>query len=287
MDTLSLEPDVARVAPVLLPEPFRVERLGRDTADTWTLHVTPLDARRACAFEAGQFNMLYVFGLGEVPISISGDPTRRGPFVHTVRAVGAVTRALCSLRRGATLGLRGPFGHGWPLREAEGRDVVVVAGGIGLAPLRPAVLELLAGRKRFGRVSVLIGARSPADLLYARQVRGWARRAGVDVRVTVDAAPRDWRGDVGVVTNLLPSARFDPQTAVAFTCGPEVMMRYVTQQLLERGVAPERVWLSMERNMKCAVGVCGHCQWGAAFLCKDGPVLRADRIAGLLGRREL
>lgn len=273
----------------MAPAPYRVRRVVRDTHDTVTLE---LAAGEGTAFAPGQFNMLYVFGLGEVPISISGDPAKSGVLTHTVRAVGAVTRALRGLRRGGVVGLRGPFGSAWPLDQAAGRDVVVMAGGIGLAPLRPAVYHLLAHRDRYGRVVVLYGARTPADLLYTRELARWRGRFDVQIEVTVDAAPvpatagRAWRGHVGVAGTLLPLAEFEPSDAVALVCGPEVMMRFAIADLRHRGLAPEQIYLSMERNMRCAIGLCGHCQFGPAFVCKDGPVFRYDRLAPFLGVRE-
>jgi NAD(P)H-flavin reductase len=274
-------------AALLVPRPFRVRRTRRELADVWTLELDPADRGTPLAFRPGQFNMLYVFGVGEVPISISGDPAKPAPLVHTLRAVGAVTRALSSLRKGDTLGVRGPFGSSWPLEESRGKDVVFVAGGVGLAPLRPAIYALLAERKRFGRVAVLVGSRSPEDILFAREMERWRGRFDLEVRVTVDRARPDWRGDVGVVPALVPRCTFDPARAVAFVCGPEVMMRFSAAELLARGVAPDSIFVSMERNMKCAVGVCGHCQFGPAFLCKDGPKFPWSRVESLLRIREV
>jgi len=274
-------------AAALLPRPFRVQRATRELADTWTLELVPRDGGGAIAFEPGQFNMLYAFGVGESAISISGDPQRPAVLVHTVRAVGAVTRALCGLRRDQTVGVRGPFGAGWPLELASGKDVLVMAGGIGLAPLRPAILDLLARRARFGRVTLLVGARTPDDLLYARQLERWRARFDLDVRVTVDSAGQDWRGEVGVVTKLTGAAQLDPRSATALVCGPEVMMRFAAQALLARGLPPEAIFVSLERNMRCAVGICGHCQFGPEFVCSDGPVFPYARVAALLQTREV
>ncbi|MBI4278931.1 MAG: FAD/NAD(P)-binding protein [Armatimonadetes bacterium] len=270
----------------MVPRPWRVLGRRQETRDTFTLELEPVgggDMR----FGPGQFNMLYVFGVGEVPISISGDPARPACLVHTVRAVGSVTAAVCRLRRGDVLGVRGPFGHGWPVAEAAGEDVVIVAGGIGLAPLRPALYHLLAAREKYGRVVLLYGARTPQDLLYAREIERWRGRFDLDVQVTVDAATGGWRGNVGVVTTLIPGARFDPPHAVALICGPEVMMRFTIRELQARGVGPARMFISMERNMQCALGFCGHCQFGPAFVCRDGPVFRFDRIQGMFGVREI
>jgi len=262
-----------------------VLHVTRETADTVTF---ALDATaHPWPFLPGQFNMLWRFGQGEVPISISGDPARPGRLVHTVRGVGGVTRPMLELTPGDMIGARGPYGVGWPVQAAEGADVVVVAGGIGLAPLRPAIYHLLANRERYGRVLVLYGARGPREVLFAEELRGWRGRFDVEVDVTVDRAGADWRGPVGVVTRLMERAVFDPDDAVVMTCGPEIMMRFVAREAEHQGVPPERIWLSMERSMKCAIGVCGHCQWGRDFLCRDGPVLRFDRVSERLSVRQL
>ncbi|HET9533232.1 MAG TPA: FAD/NAD(P)-binding protein, partial [Blastocatellia bacterium] len=171
-----------------------------------------------------------------------------------------------------------PFGNPWPVEEARGNDVLIVAGGLGLAPLRPVLYRLLADREQYGRVVLLYGARTPEDLLYRRGLDQWQRHSGIDVAYTVDAAASDWRGNVGVVTTLIPKARFDAVRITAMVCGPEVMMRYVILELEKRGVGAESIFISMERNMKCAVGFCGHCQFGPTFVCKEGPVFRYDRV---------
>lgn len=269
----------------MTPTPFTVRRSTRETADTVTLELDP--GPTGFAFSAGQFNMLYALGVGEVPISISGDPTPGTPLEHTVRSVGAVSAALCALEKGDAVGVRGPFGTDWRVAAAEGSDVVVVAGGIGLAPLRPAIRELLARREAYGRISVLYGARTPADLLFRDEVEGWRGRVDVDVEVTVDAATPEWRGNVGVVPQLLARARFDPVGTLALVCGPEVMMRFTVQALLEAGVGADRVLVSLERNMQCAIKQCGHCQLGPFFVCADGPVMPYAVVAPWLRPREI
>jgi anaerobic sulfite reductase subunit B len=272
-------PATEELAP-MAPRPFRVTRRRRETSDTWTLELEPASGE-PLAVAPGQFTMLYAFGIGEVPISVSGQPG--GPLVHTVRAVGAVTEAICAAKPGAVLGVRGPLGNAWPL--GEGGDTVVIAGGIGLAPLRGAVYELVRRRADFGEVVLLYGSRTPAELLYPKELERWRRTLQVDV--TVDAADPGWEGKVGFVAKLVGSARFDPAVATAFICGPEIMMRTSAQALLGQGVAPERIYVSMERNMQCGVGLCGHCQLGPTLICRDGPVYRWDLLEPLLGVREL
>ena len=260
------------------PAPWRVANRLREAQDTWSLELVPPEGAAGTPFEPGQFAMLYAFGAGEVPISVSEVSERS--VLHTVRAVGPTTRAICALQPGATLGVRGPFGTSWPLAAAEGADVLIIAGGIGLAPLRPAVLHLLAYRERYGRVSVLYGGRSPAELLFAEELERWQGRSDANVDVTVDAAPTEWRGRVGLVTTLIPRATFDPSSTVAMVVGPEIMMRFVAAALRDRGVPASRIHVSMERSMKCAIGHCGHCQLGPAFVCRDGPVFNMQEAVG-------
>lgn len=278
MATLPTEPLAA--AP---PTPFRVSERRRETRDTWTIELRPV-AGAPLAVQPGQFTMLYAFGVGEVPISISGDA--RGPLVHTVRAVGAVTEAICDARHDGVIGVRGPFGNAWPLDAAVGGDVLVVAGGIGLAPLRPAVYEILRARDRYARFTILYGSRTPYDLLYGRELERWRVR-GAHVDLTVDAADPSWRGKVGVVPKLVAGVAMDPEATTAFVCGPEIMMRFTAQALLDRGVPANRIFLSMERNMRCGVGHCGHCQLGPTLICRDGPVYHYDELERVLSVREL
>lgn len=270
----------------MVPERFAVTSSRRETPDTWTLTLDPLDRTEPLAFAPGQFNMVYAFGAGEVPISISGDPAHPGSLVHTVRAVGAATEAICGAQPGTVLGIRGPFGSDWPVDAGHGADVVIVAGGVGLAPVRPIVYEVLAHRDRYGRALVLYGGREPEQLLYSAELDAW-RAQGLEVDVTVDIASGSWSGKVGVVPTLIARTDFDPATAVAFVCGPEAMMRFSAEALLERGVDPARIHVSMERNMKCAVGHCGHCQLGPEFVCRDGPVFSYERVRHAFRIREL
>ncbi len=275
------------IANPMLTHSFSVKRVQRETYDTFTLELKPRNKAQVTSFAPGQFNMLYVFGAGEIPISISGDPAKPETFVHTTRAVGTVTSAMRKLRRGDQIGVRGPFGTGWPVEEAKGRDVVIVAGGIGLAPLRPSVYHLLSRKRECGRLVVLYGARTPADILYEREIEQWRGSSDLAAEVTVDRAKGPWRGNVGVVTTLIPKASFDPANTVAMVCGPEIMMRFTVAELQRRGVPDESIYISMERNMKCGIGFCGHCQFGPFFVCKDGPVFRYDRVKPIFGKGEI
>ncbi len=234
----------------------------------------------------GQFNMLYVFGVGEIPISYSGPPRDDRRLVHTIRNVGPVSAALCRLTVGATVGVRGPFGTAWPLEDALGTAVLVIAGGVGIAPLRTALLQLIQDADRYPSLTLLYGARRPAELLFRDELAQWsAEESPLEVLTTVDHAPASWRGRVGVVPHLLDAIEFDAASTSVFLCGPEVMMRYSIRALEDRGVPASRLYLTMERNMKCATGFCGHCLFGPVFVCRDGAVFRYDRIAPFFHQR--
>jgi NAD(P)H-flavin reductase len=276
-----------REAPIdaMVPRIARVERRRCDGPQTWTLEIEHESPDRG--FVPGQFNMLTAFGIGEIPISFSGDPADPGSVVHTVKSVGAVSAALTRLGPGDVLGLRGPFGVGWPMAEIVGRDVVIIAGGVGLAPLRPVLYRVFAERDRYGRVVLLYGARSPTDILFHGEIEEWRHRLDAEIEVTVDHATTTWHGHVGVVTTLIPHATFDPLHTIALICGPEIMMRFVITALQDVGVADEAIYLSMERNMKCAVGFCGHCQFGTVFICRDGPTFRYDQVRSMFAVKEI
>jgi len=273
----------APAAPVL-PARYQVTERLMETHDTVTLDLRPVD-RPIPLHQPGQFTMLYAPGVGEVPVSISGT----GPdqvLVQTVRAVGAVTRALCACAPGRMIGVRGPYGTDWDVARAAGGDLLIVAGGIGLAPLRGALQAALAQRDRYRRVVVLIGARSPTELIFVRDLGEWHRR-GADVELTVDRATEGWAGHVGVVTQLLRRATVDPARTTALVCGPEIMMRLTARELVALGVPAAQVRISLERNMRCGVAECGHCQLGPLLLCRDGPVVGYAVAAPLLAVREL
>jgi NAD(P)H-flavin reductase len=270
----------------MVPETYYVLRTRLEIPQTTTMELLPV-AAGISSFAAGQFNMVYVFGVGEIPISISGDPGQHGALIiHTTRAVGAVSRAISALKEGDVVGVRGPFGSAWPLNLAEGHDVVLVAGGIGLAPLRPAIYHLITHRQHYGKVTLLYGARLPEDLLFQGEIASW-QQGGIDVAITVDQATPSWPGRVGVVTKLLAQANFDPATAVAMVCGPEIMMRFTALGLEQQGITAERIFVSLERNMQCAIGLCGHCQYSSFFICKDGPIFPYQQVQHLLQEREI
>jgi anaerobic sulfite reductase subunit B len=267
----------------MVPMPYQVAGRRSETADTVSLDLLPRGPGLA-AWRPGQFMMVYATGIGEVPLSVSGGAD--GLVTHTVRDVGAVTRALCTAGPGDVLGLRGPYGHGWRLPEPDGGDVLVVAGGIGLAPLRPVIAATLARRADFDAVNVLIGARTPADLIFTEEFAEW-RAAGARVLVTVDRAGAGWTGDVGVVTALFDRVGLRPGATTAYLCGPDAMMRFAGRGLAGLGVPAARIQLSLERNMPCGVALCGHCQLGPLIVCRDGPVVGYDRAGPLMEIREL
>lgn len=269
-----------------IPSPWVVRSAWEEIPGTSSIDMVPADGSKP-EFAPGQFNMLYLPGIGDIPISISGYSEDGKGLIHTVRSVGAVSSALCALSEGDWLGVRGPFGRGWPVDQAKGRDVVVIAGGLGLAPVRPAIQSAISNSDASTKTVVFYGARTPSSVLFRDDLFQWAVSGDADVRTTVDRDEPGWRGNVGVVTSILGRANFDAETAVAFVCGPEVMMRFVVFDLLSRGLSADRIYLSLERNMHCGIGLCGHCQLGPKFICTDGPVFAYNEIADLLTVREL
>lgn len=272
-----------------LSYPVEITGLREETPGvaTYNLQFHDKNVAETYRFRPGQFNMLYLPGIGEAAISISSDPERNDGLLHTIRTAGNVTRALARLGEGGSLGLRGPFGSSWPLDDYAGWDLVIVAGGIGLAPLRPVIYRALAERDTFGRITLLCGARSPENLLYQQEYESWKQRGAI-VDVTVDRSVPGWQGHVGVVPLLLDRVRLErPEKTAVFICGPEVMMWYTARSAREKGIAAGSIWINMERNMNCAVGLCGHCQFGPAFICKDGPILRFDTLAPFLRVKDL
>jgi NAD(P)H-flavin reductase len=256
-----------------IPYRARIRHIRPEAAgiSTYDLELIDPEIAKQYCFQPGQFNMIYLPGFGESAISLSSDAEQPGELGHTIRIAGTVTRELARKKPGDFVALRGPFGSAWPIKACQGQDIVLACGGVGLAPLRPVVCHILRHREEFGRVTLLYGARTPGDLLYPYEYEQW-RKGGIDVEVTVDIGASDWSGNIGVVPILFYRLRLKPERTRIFTCGPEIMMRFVIFEALARRIKPEHIYLSMERNMNCALGLCGHCQLGPAFVCKDGPV---------------
>jgi NAD(P)H-flavin reductase len=282
----SVAPPASPHSPVV-PVPYRVRSRVVESPDSATLCLAPVGETLRTP-QPGEFMMLYAFGVGEAAISISGDPTvTDGSITHTIRAVGAVSRALHDAQPGDVVGVRGPFGTTWGLAEAAGRDLVMVGGGVGLCPLRPAILGALAQRARYGKVMLIVGARSQADFVFAAQLEKWAEDPRIELHVTVDIPVQGWRGEVGLVTEPLRRLTLDPDRTTAFLCGPEPMLRFGAEALVAKGVAAHDIRVSLERNMQCGIGWCGHCQLGPLLLCRDGPVVGYDVAGPLLQVKEL
>jgi NAD(P)H-flavin reductase len=287
-----MRPSVAIKRPLETVDPFvpslyRVISRRVETHDVVTQELVPLDGAPP-SYEPGQFNMLSAFGIGEVAISISAAPSKGVDLEHTIRIVGPVSKALAETPVGGIIGVRGPFGTTWGVDNVEDLDVVVIGGGIGLAPLKGAITALLKrAQEGKGRLFVLVGARTPEDIVFKDEFDDW-RTAGAYVAVTVDGAGPEWGGQVGLVTSLIPDAPFDAERSIAMMCGPEIMMRFVARDVLDRGISPERIRVSLERNMQCGVGLCGHCQLGPLLLCRDGPIVTYEgKVPELMSRREL
>jgi NAD(P)H-flavin reductase len=272
----------------LLPECAEIvekHSFGRDL-HAYRMRLLDRSARRRFDFAPGQFNMVYAPGVGEVAISVSSDPEDE-LLEHTIRVVGRTTRVIERLEVGGILGLRGPYGVGWPLQQARFKDVLVVTGGLGCAPVTGAIQYIMRRRASYGHISILHGVKTAADLIYHDRFAQWRREPDTTVLLSSDQPDRHWHHRTGVVTELFEEVEFDPARTVAFICGPEVMMRHATRILVGRGLPTRRIHVSLERNMKCAVGLCGHCQLGPEFLCKDGPIFPYDRVAQWLEARGL
>ncbi|MDI6729528.1 MAG: FAD/NAD(P)-binding protein [Thermodesulfovibrionales bacterium] len=270
-----------------------IKKETRDTA-TYALKINSREIQRTYTFKPGQFNMLYIPGIGEAPISISSSPTDH-EIMHTIRIAGDVTTYISRLNAGDVIGVRGPFGSNWPLEEIEDRDLMIIAGGVGIAPLRSVIRHILmSGRRKkptsrapIGRKFILYGAKTPKDMIFRDEFPRYMD--AFQVFLTVDKADPEeyWRGEVGLITGLLNKVSFNPLNTVVFMCGPEVMMQGMTKEMILRGVPGEKIFISMERNMNCGMGVCGHCMFGPKFVCKDGPVFRFTDIEGFLGIKEI
>ncbi|HWA05768.1 MAG TPA: FAD/NAD(P)-binding protein [Ignavibacteria bacterium] len=272
----------------MTPEAVKVKKIFWETEDVFTIElVYDSDEKREFRFKPGQFNMLYAFGVGESAISISSDSSKKNSLLHTIHKVGYVTNVLSKLKKGDIIGLRGPFGSSWPLEEAKGKDVCIIVGGIGLAPLRPSIYHILKHRKQYGKFVLLYGARTPRDILYPVELESWRKKYDIQIEVTVDRADSTWRGHVGVVTTLLNYVDLNPEKTMAMVCGPEIMMKYAVDELVKNGIAEKEIYVSLERNMKCALGFCGHCQYGPSFVCKDGPVFSFSNVTDIFEIKEL
>ncbi len=271
----------------MAPVPYQVHRVVNENRDSSTLQLRPV-RNALSAPQPGEFMMMYAFGIGEIAISVSAVPTASDPTIsHTVRSVGAVSRALRGSGPGTVIGMRGPFGTSWGLTDAVGRDLVIVAGGVGLAPLRPVVHSVLADRNAYGKVTVIAGARSRDDFLFATEIQQWAHHETLDVHLTVDVPVQGWPGEVGLVTEPLRRLPLWPEQTTALLCGPEPMMRGAAIELIRKGLAARDIRVSLERNMQCGIGWCGHCQLGPLLLCRDGPVVGYDIAEPLLSVKEL
>jgi NAD(P)H-flavin reductase len=271
----------------MAPVPHRVRSRTVETFESATIRLEAVGQRLASPVP-GQFMMLYAFGVGEIAMSVSGVPSSvDGPVAHTIRSVGAVSKALHDADVGTVVGVRGPFGTDWGLGSCAGRNLVIVAGGCGLAPLRPVVLQVLAHRSNFGRVALVVGARTPQHFLFLEEAGEWTRSRLLDAQLIVDTAGPDWGWQVGLVTEPLRRLTLDPGRTTALICGPEPMMRFGAQALLEHGMAANDIRVSLERNMQCGIGWCGHCQLGPLLLCRDGPIVGYDVAAPLLRVQEL
>ncbi|MDT7042832.1 FAD/NAD(P)-binding protein [Candidatus Nitronereus thalassa] len=242
------------------------------------------EMRETFRFKAGQFNMLYVFGVGEVAISIVSDPDEPEFLDHTIRVVGRVTNVIGHMDIGDTLGIRGPFGKGWPMEEAKGKDVVVITGGLGCAPVVGAIEYMFRRREEYGAIKIIHGVKTPHDLLFRERFDQWRRHPNTDVLLASDEPGKTWHYHVGVVTELFDEVEVHPDKAIVMMCGPEIMMRVAVNMLSHRGLRPDGMYVSLERHMECGIGLCGHCQMGPFFLCKDGPVMRLDTILPFLGK---
>jgi len=266
------------------PQSVEIEDIKQETKDTRTFRLSFRDPeeRDAFRFSPGQFIMLSILGVGEAAFSLCSDPEDED-LATTIRKVGRVTDAVFSLKEGDMIGARGPYGVGWPMDEAKGRDVLMVAGGIGLPPLRPVITQIAAHRENYGGLEVLYGARTPSDQVFTYEYERWKKMPDCRLLQTVDAVPEGvgWPHKVGVVTTLFDDMKTSSSNSLVMTCGPEIMMRFVVRGLLARGFTSDQIYVSMERRMKCGIGKCGHCQMGGTFVCKDGPVFSYRSLEGL------
>lgn len=268
----------------LIPEFYPLHSFRRENSDVFSLEI---QLKEHFFFQPGQFNMLCLPGIGEVAISISGDPEESSSLRHTIREVGSVTEVMAKMKKGDLLGIRGPFGQGWPIKKLSGKDLLLVAGGLGIAPLRPLIHLAKNNRGDFSRIILLYGVKKPENFIFSRELARWEKKINLEVWKIVEIGDENWQAEVGLITDLLPKISLDPKRTVMFTCGPEIMMRFAALTALEVGLKEENIFLSLERNMKCATGFCGHCLYGPFFICRDGPVFPYHRLKNLLPIQEL
>lgn len=271
----------------MIPELFRIQEYRRERGSAFSITLSAVNSFEEFSFQPGQFNMLYVFGHGEVPISITGNPEEKQNIAHTVKIVGSVTYAMSALQRGDMLGVRGPFGSAWPLRAAKGKDVLLAAGGLGLAPFKPLLYHILMNRQEYGKVVLYYGAKTPQDILYSEELKQWSDLHQVEITLTVDTPDQEWQGNIGVVPRLIEQCEINPEQTISMICGPEMMIRFCINALLNKGMKASEIYLSMERNMKCAAGFCGRCQFGPYFLCREGPVFSYHQVKHIFNIREV
>jgi NAD(P)H-flavin reductase len=268
----------------MIPIPFVISKIKKETKDTFTIE---LDTPNKFEFKAGQFNMLYLFGVGEVAISISGDPSKREKLVHTIRNVGSVTNRISNLKKNDVLGVRGPFGSSWQIEKFQNKDILIIAGGLGLAPVRPIIYYILNNRNSFNKVTILYGTKNPNEIIFKNELHKWKSSFDIDLQIIVDNPDSNWKGNTGLITTLIRNLNVVPDNTITMICGPEIMMKVSAIEIASKGLNPQNIYLSMERNMKCAIGLCGHCQYGSKFICKDGPVFSYLEIKHLLDIWEL
>ena len=266
--------------------PATIVERKQDATDivSFRLRLNDSKIRKRFEFQAGQFNMLYVFGVGEIAISIVSDPDEPELLDHTIRVVGRTSQVMGRMNVGDVLGIRGPFGRGWPMEEAKGKDVLVVTGGLGCAPVVGAIEYMFRRRDQYGTIKILHGVKAPHDLLYRERFDAWRSHPDTEVYLTSDQPGKTWHYHIGVVTELFDELQLDPHRTLVMMCGPEIMMRVAVNILTHRGLRPDQMFVSLERHMECGIGLCGHCQMGPFFLCKDGPVMRLNKILPFLGK---
>ncbi|KTD61764.1 FAD/NAD(P)-binding protein [Legionella spiritensis] len=270
-----------------LPYPIEIIARTQESPTIFSLEARFTESKHHeyFSFHPGQFNMLYLYGVGEVAISISSDPDEKTYLRHTIRAVGRVTKALQTIKKGDQLGLRGPFGQGWPVHQAQGKDVVIVTGGLGCAPTVSVINYILARRQKYGTLTLLQGVKHSEDFIFRKQYALWQQSPDTHVHIAADQAGPRWPWGIGYVTDMIQSITIDSSKTIAMLCGPEMMMYAAVKALVQKGMAEDNIYLSMERNMACGLGHCGHCQYGGLFVCKDGPVFAYPKIKALFSEK--